>query len=231
MKIHMVRVSDPPRKIVYQEPCPSPVLLYVSRPQWVDLLNVQVMAWHQTLLFQVLSHNLSQFWLIINKDHQQCSPSLVVHSGTTDLAWRLDTNGLVKQYNLTKFTHIVSGLIYFYIVIFLDFSDVWKLALCPVQGTNWWFVISPPDIVSTVDGTYSPFHEISARLCERSLVAMCSQTFCPKLRCRVERPQGCPNLGLWSQKIPSHILGIPPNRKSNIPKDNQAFIIRYFFYV
>ena len=38
---------------------------------------------------------------VYNKDHQQCSLSLVVNSGTTDLALSLGTNGPVKQSDLT----------------------------------------------------------------------------------------------------------------------------------
>ena len=39
---------------------------------------------------------------LLNKDHQQCSLSLLVKSETTDLASRLGTHGLVKQKNFVK---------------------------------------------------------------------------------------------------------------------------------
>ena len=56
-------------------------------------INVHNWQMHDSHLLGVCS---------VNRDHQQCSLSRVVNSGTTDLASGLRTNGLVKQNNFTK---------------------------------------------------------------------------------------------------------------------------------
>ena len=51
------------------------------------------------------------------------------------------------------FLHIVPGLIYFYMLIFINFP-LSKTGLYPVQGTTTWFLIVPKEIVSIVVGSY-----------------------------------------------------------------------------
>ena len=54
--------------------------------------------------FHVSTRMLYNSRTLYNKDHPQCSFSLVVNSGTTDWSSSLGTSGLVKQLNLTKIT-------------------------------------------------------------------------------------------------------------------------------
>ena len=140
----------------------------------------------------------------------------MVNSGNTDLASILGTNELVKQNNFTSninnkdsyvyeelkydsfcyihlscFQHIVSGPIYFSIVIFSYFSIIWNLVLYPVQKTNWWFMIWPPEFVSIVDGSYcqpfcSDFHVLRLGVnvvCQLSAILLRPSCTCIKVWC------------------------------------------------
>ena len=106
----------------------------------------------------------------LDKDHQQYSLSLVVNSGTIDLASKLLTNGLVKQQNFTKipttklvkhmknrnmigfviftchvFYYIILGQIYFFILWFSLIFRCLKAGLVPCQG----YKLMVPDSTTT----------------------------------------------------------------------------------
>ena len=99
-----------------------------------------------------------------NKDYHQCSLSLVVNSGSSDLASRLGTNGLIKtinnkvrcmkNWNMIGFVlfacHIFSpnsiwSNLLFILWFFIIFYNL-KAGLYLVQGTNWWFLIWPQSL-------------------------------------------------------------------------------------
>ena len=68
----------------------------------------------------------------------------------------------MKNWNMTDFvifTYMVSSYnVWVNLLLYCDyprFSIVWDLVLYPLQETNWWFRIRPPEIVSIVDGSYA----------------------------------------------------------------------------
>ena len=108
-------------------------------------------------------HNCQIYLLCVfavNRDHQQCSLSLVVNSGTTDLASSLGTIRLVKQYNFTKITttslvkymkirdmirFVISTCHTFHYIVSggnsLFISSISIFRMHPVQGTHRWLFI------------------------------------------------------------------------------------------
>ena len=123
----------------------------------------------------------------VNREHQQCSLSLVVNSGTTELASSLGIveHGLVEQNNLTKITTTLNksmkirnmiGFVIFTCHTF-SFYSFWvnlllycgfpsffifrNLVLYRVKGINERFLICPLEIVSIPDGCYwLEWHEL-----------------------------------------------------------------------
>ena len=72
----------------------------------------------------------------------------------TSLINCMENWNMIGFVTLTCFHHIVSRLIYVLYYDFPKFSFVWKLALYPVQWTNWSFLVWSPEIVRIVDGSY-----------------------------------------------------------------------------
>ena len=107
------------------------------------------------------------------------------------------------------FHHIVSGPISFSIVIFSYFSIIWNLVLYPVQKTNWWFMIWPPEFVSIVDGSYcqpfcSDLHVLRLGVnvvCQLSAILLRPSCTCIKVWCLCSRPISAVLLKLSCDKV------------------------------
>ena len=118
-----------------------------------------------------------------NKDRHQCSLSLVVN--LEPLIWPQEWVQMCSWNNITEiattkfelkydwfcyihmsyiFRHIASGLIHFlYIMIFVT-VPLSESCFYPVDGTNWWFQILPPEILSIVDASYPTDTAAATRL-------------------------------------------------------------------